>query len=66
MKINLNGQDRELSTSTTLSQIVEQFCKNSRYVIAELNGEIIKAPRWPETPVKEGDTVELVSIVGGG
>lgn len=66
MKINLNGQSRELDSSTTLEELIGQFCKNTKHVIAELNGEIIKAQKWTETQVKDGDHVELVNFVGGG
>lgn len=66
MKITLNGQIKEFLQTPNLENIVEQFCKNKNPVIAELNGEIIKNPRWEETIIKEGDTIELVSFVGGG
>lgn len=66
MKISLNGQARELDGGKTLDQIIEQFCKETKHVIAEVNGEIVKAKAWQETRVKDGDAVELVSIVGGG
>lgn len=66
MKITLNGQVREFPNTPNLQNIIGQFCKNKNPVIAELNGEIIKNPQWGETTVKEGDTIELVSFVGGG
>ena len=66
MKITLNGQNKELATSQNLHQIIEQFCKQSKHVIAEVNGHIIKSPRWTATTIKNGDTIELVSFVGGG
>ena len=66
MKITLNGQIRELSDTPNLERIIGQFCKDKNPVIAELNGEIIKNPQWDTTIVNEGDTIELVSFVGGG
>ena len=66
MKITLNGQIKELSDTPYLENIVGQFCKDKNPVIAELNGEIIKNPLWKKTIIKEGDTIELVSFVGGG
>ncbi len=62
----LNGKDLDLQSSTTISQVVEQFCKNNKPIIAELNGQIIKSHIWPQTAIKEGDHLELISIVGGG
>lgn len=66
MKITLNGKTRELTNALNLENIVGQFCKDKNPVIAELNGEIIKNLLWEETLIKEGDTIELVSFVGGG
>jgi thiamine biosynthesis protein ThiS len=35
-------------------------------VIAEVNFELIKRERWQQHLLREGDTVELLSFVGGG
>jgi len=66
MKINLNGQPKELLNAFNLKVTIDQFAKNKLPVIAELNGEIIKNPDWEKTILKDGDTLELVSFVGGG
>jgi thiamine biosynthesis protein ThiS len=66
MKITLNGQSKEFSKSITLKNIIEQFCKDTHHVIAEVNGTIVKSPQWAEEILNEGDTVELVNFVGGG
>jgi sulfur carrier protein len=66
MKIIINGKEKEFMNSLQLKEVIEQFCKQSNLVIAELNGEIIKSNRWNETQLKDGDTIELVNFVGGG
>lgn len=66
MKITINGQIKELSSAASLKDVIAQFCKDSSRVITELNGNIVKCAQWPETQVKDGDTVELVTFVGGG
>lgn len=66
MKIKLNGQDKELVSAQTLTELVQTFCKQHNRIIAEVNGEIIKSPRWNETQLNDGDVVELVTFVGGG
>ena len=66
MRITINGQVKEFPNIPNLENIVEQFCKDKNPVIAELNGEIIKNPRWEKTIINEGDAIELVSFVGGG
>lgn len=66
MKITVNGQTKELSTATNLKEVIAQFCQDSRRVITELNGDIVQSTQWQDTLIKEGDTIELVSLVGGG
>ena len=66
MKIRLNGKEKELGESQKLEDLIQQFCSQSPKVIAEVNGNIIKTHRWAETILKEGDIVELVTLVGGG
>jgi sulfur carrier protein len=66
MKVIINGTPKELPIPIGLEQLVGQFCKNPTHVIAEVNGEIIRSPQWPGRTIKEGDTIELVSFVGGG
>jgi len=66
MKITLNGQSREFLHPPSLGTLMDQFCKNKTPVIAELNGQIIKDPKRNHISLKDGDTVELVSFVGGG
>ena len=66
MQIIINGQIKELSATTNLKDVITRFCKDSRRVISEVNGDIIKSSQWPNTPINDGDTIELVTLVGGG
>ena len=69
MEITLNGHAKQLPPAATLKDVIGQFCKDersSRRVVSEVNGAIVKSDRWNATPVKDGDTIELVTLVGGG
>lgn len=66
MNIMLNGKQKEISSPMNLKNLIEQFCKNTNHVIAELNGSIVKNHQWKDRILKEGDTLELVNFVGGG
>jgi len=66
MNITLNGRLKKINPAMTLRNLVEQFCKNPNHVIVELNGTIIKNERWASQEVQDGDTLELVNLVGGG
>ena len=38
----------------------------SNTVVVELNNLIINSKKWNEVNLKDGDNLEIVSIVGGG
>ena len=65
MNIIINGTSRQFS-SANLSEIVSVFCKQSKHVITELNGAIVPSDQWAQTTIQDGDTLELVTFVGGG
>ena len=65
MHIILNGEQTAISSRTLLAMVQEKgFDPDS--VIAEVNVELIKKENWDRTVLAEGDTVELLSFVGGG
>jgi len=66
MNITINGTSQQLTSPKNLSEIVSAFSKQPKHVITELNGEIIPPDQWMQTSLKEGDSLELVTFVGGG
>ncbi|MFM6517039.1 MAG: sulfur carrier protein ThiS, partial [Microcystis panniformis] len=45
---------------------LENLGMNPRLVAVEYNGEILHRQYWENTEIKEGDQLEIVTIVGGG
>ena len=69
MKLQINGDDRDFSVSTTpftLSALIEQLGMKADRVAVELNRDIVPRDRWQDTSLKEGDRLEVVHFVGGG
>ena len=66
MNITINGLSQQLTSSQNLSDIVTTFCKQPKHVITELNGTIIAPDQWAKTNLQDGDTLEIVTFVGGG
>ena len=66
MNVIVNGQQKEFSQISSLNDIIISFAQDSRHIIAEINGTIIKKNHWSQTPIQEGDTIELISFIGGG
>jgi thiamine biosynthesis protein ThiS len=65
MKLVVNGEPREVSARTVLALLEELHLQPARMVV-EQNGVIIQRDSYGDTPLGEGDLLELVRIVGGG
>ena len=66
MDLTINGENRALPTVETLYALVEQLGMKSDRVAIELNREIVPREQWAQTPLKDGDRLEIVHFVGGG
>jgi len=65
MNLIINGETRTVSVET-LSALVEQLGMRADRVAIELNRDIVPRDRWAQTPLKDGDRLEIVHFVGGG
>ena len=69
MKIKVNGEERKIELdreSVLLSEALTSMGYNSSTVIVELNYLIVNSISWDQVKLKDGDNLEIVSIVGGG
>ena len=69
LTLMVNGETRELDPApepATLAAVVAQLANNPQLVVAEHNGVIAPRSRWDSILVKDDDTLEIVTIVGGG
>ena len=69
MKIKVNGEEKFINNSNkeyTLTETLIQLGYKNNTIIVELNNLIINNESWQENKVKDGDKLEIVSIVGGG
>ena len=66
MNVIINGETRVLAPVETLAALVEQLGMKSDRVAIELNRDIVPRERWAQTPLKDGDRLEIVHFVGGG
>ena len=66
MKLTINGNEREVHASKTVTELVQELKINAPNIAVALNCQVIPKSQYPETPVKEGDQIEIVHAVGGG
>jgi thiamine biosynthesis protein ThiS len=65
MRIQVNGDTREVAARTVLA-LVEELGFDVRKVAVERNLAIVPRSLHGETTLTEGDRIELVQFVGGG
>ena len=66
MKLIVNGEDREFSSVSTVSALLDQLGMKPDRVAVELNGDLVPRERWDQTQLSDGDKLEIVHFVGGG
>ncbi|MDJ0733214.1 MAG: sulfur carrier protein ThiS [Nostocaceae cyanobacterium] len=64
--LEVNGETHDCLSQTPLPDLLQQLGYNSRLVAVEYNGEILHRQFWSDTALKQGDRLEVVTIVGGG
>ena len=69
MKLKINGESKTIENSNEeiqLEGLLENLGYKPQLIVVELNGEIINPKVWINTKIKDGDCIEIVTIVGGG
>ena len=66
MKIKFNGETREVSEDITIANLLKQVELDPRRVAVEVNLELAPRERHGSIQLKEGDQLEVVTLVGGG
>ena len=69
MKISVNGKEKKIeleNEKVLLSSILEFLGYKQNTIVVEVNDLIINSKKWENEIIKEGDRLEIVSIVGGG
>ena len=66
MTIQVNGQPREIPADTSVSQLLQELGVTQPHVAVELNLEVVPRAKHSATSLREGDRLEVVTLVGGG
>ena len=69
MKIKVNGEEKYLEIeqeNALLSAVLDSMGYKHNTIVVELNSLIINSIKWEVVKLKDGDNLEIVSIVGGG
>lgn len=66
MEIVINGEPRQVDDGLTLAALLGQLEMQPRYVAVERNRELVPRKQHAECELQAGDTLEIVTLVGGG
>ena len=69
MKIKVNGEEKNIELNqenVLLSKALYYMGYKPNTIVVELNNLIINSINWEKVKLKDGDNLEIVSIVGGG
>ncbi len=64
--LTVNGDRRTIPGPATLADLLRRLDLDPRMVVVERNRSIVRKDALPDTPVADGDVIEIVHFVGGG
>ena len=66
LSIRLNGEPRSIAPGTTVDALVRQLGLRPEVVAVELEERLVARDLRASTILRDGDRVEIVTLVGGG
>jgi len=66
IEVTVNGKPRQVAAKSTLPSLLEELQIDRRLIAIAYNGDVIPRDRYDEVVLKDGDTLEVVRMVGGG
>ena len=65
MRIQVNGESREVPDGSTVAALLQSLGITQPHVAVELNLEVVPRAHHRETILRDGDRLEVVTLVGG-
>ncbi len=66
IELAINGEPRSFPAPLTLARLIELLDLAGKRIAIEKNGEIVPRSQHADTPLANGDRLEIVVAVGGG
>lgn len=66
IRVTINGQAREFEHEMTLPDLIERLHINHPRIAVAHNGTVLRREEHESTIIHDGDTLEIVRMVGGG
>jgi len=66
MNIRVNGEQRTYDTACTVERLLDELKLGGQPCAVEVNTAVVPWREHGERVLSDGDTVEIVTLVGGG
>jgi sulfur carrier protein len=66
MRAVVNGTEWELPEGTTVEDVLRRLGAPETGIAVACRGEVVPRPSWSDTPVRDGDQIEVLTAVQGG
>jgi thiazole synthase len=66
LRITLNGEQKEVAGPLSVAELIRHLGLKAENVAVELNKGLVTRSQQVQTPIAEGDVLEVVTLVGGG
>lgn len=66
IQLSINGETKRFPEALDVARLLDRLELAGKKVAVERNGEIVPRSRYGDTPLADGDRLEIVVAVGGG
>jgi len=66
MRVVINGTEQEIDPNSTVAALLARHKLQPNHVAVEINFDLVLRRDYDSTAVREGDRIEIVTLVGGG
>lgn len=66
MRVTVNDQPTDLPDSATVADLLTTLALPGTRVAVEVNRQLVRRVQHGDTRLHDGDTIEVVTLVGGG
>jgi thiamine biosynthesis protein ThiS len=66
LTIIANGQARVIKAESTVADLLHELDITPKYVVVQLDGEIVQRAAFDQAILREGSKVEIITLAGGG
>jgi sulfur carrier protein len=66
IRVTVNGREQKLDRPVDVATLLKMLNVNPRLVAVGYNGEVLNKEHLQELLLKDGDSLDIVHMVGGG